>query len=395
MTKIPYSATAFSTKVKIITLALCAALSACVDEKTIPPLLPNEQSKALADKSIINITDNANVSKQFLYDLMRPFFEREDLHETRAIVIMHRGRIIAERYAPGYTEETPLLGWSMSKSLTATLVGLMVADGRLVLDDPAPVKAWQSPGDPRGNITLRHLLHMASGLDHSEGAPGRDKGLYQGDTPRMLFLDGRYNVAEYAINRQLEAQPGTKFEYSSATTNILADIMTNILTDSKDPVVRRDAMLQFAHGRLFEPLGMKTVFPEFDRSGTMLGSAFIHASARDWGKLGEFLRNNGSVKGAQLLPTSWTRFIRTPSPTDPAYGGQTWLNKLRPNGPNPIIFEGRGNRDIFGMLGHLGQTVIVSPDHKLTVVRLGKTLDGDTRPIYEQIEKVILQFPES
>ena len=395
MIKISNNAISISAKAKILILTLCVTLSACTDEEAIPPLLPDAQSKALAEKSIINIANDANVSQQFLFDLMRPFFEREDLHETRAIVIMHRGRIIAERYAPGYSEKTRLLGWSMSKSLTATLVGLMVADGRLVLDDPAPVEAWQSPGDPRRNITLRHLLHMASGLDHSEGAPAQDRALYEGDTPRMLFLDGRYNVAEYAINHQLEAQPGTKFEYSSATTNILADIMTNILTDSKDPVVRRDAMLQFAHGRLFEPLGMKTVFPEFDRSGTMLGSAFIHASARDWGKLGEFLRNNGSVKGAQLLPTSWTRFIRTPSPTDPAYGGQTWLNKLRPNGPNPIIFEGRGNQDIFGLLGHLGQTVIVSPDHKLTIVRLGKTLDGDTRPIYEQIEKVILQFPES
>lgn len=397
MIKRPYSATAFSAKAKIITLSFCAVLSACTaEEERIPPLLPEAESQALADKSIINIADDADVSEQILYDSLRPFFEREDLTETRAMVIMHRGKVVAERYATGYSQETPLISWSMAKTVTATLVGLMVADGRLVLDDPAPVEAWKSPGDPRGKITLRHLLHMASGLDHSEGAaPEEGKAIYQADTTRMLFLDGRDNVALYAEARQLEAQPGEKFEYSSATTNILADIMTNILTDSKDPVVRRDAMLRFARGRLFEPLGMETIVPEFDRSGTMLGGSMMHASARDWAKLGEFLRNNGSVKGAQLLPTSWTRFMRTSSPTDPAYGGQTWLNKVRPEGRNPILFEGRGNQNVFAMLGHLGQSVIVSPNHKLTIVRLGRTLDDRTRPIYEQMEQVIAQFPES
>lgn len=397
MIKRPHSATAFSTKAKIITLSLCAALSACTaQEEGVPPLLPDEQSKALADKSIINIADDADVSEQALYDAMRPFFEREDLSETRAMVIMHRGKIIAERYATGYSEQTPLISWSMAKTVTATLVGLMVADGRLVLDDPAPVKAWKSPGDPRGKITLRHLLHMASGLDHSEaGSAEEGKAIYEADTTRMLFLDGRNDVALYAEARQLEAQPGEKFEYSSATTNILADIMTNILTDSKDPIVRRDAMLRFARGRLFEPLGMDTIVPEFDRSGTMLGGSMMHASARDWAKLGEFLRNNGSVKGAQLLPTSWTRFMRSSSPTDAAYGGQTWLNKPRPEGRNPILFEGRGNQNIFAMLGHLGQSVIVSPNHKLTIVRLGRTLDDRTRPIYEEVEQLIALFPES
>lgn len=380
---------------KITMIGLCLSLSSCADEETgPPPLLDDEQSQALADQSTINIADDADVSAQKLSDAMRPFFEREDLSETRALLIMHKGRIIAERYAPGYDETTPLISWSMAKTVTATLVGLMVADGRLVLDDPAPVEAWQTPGDPRGAITLRHLLHMASGLDHTEGG-GEDKPIYEADTTRMLFMDGRDNVALYAEARQLEAQPGTKFEYSSATTNILADIMTNILTDSKDPIVRRDAMLRFAKGRLFDPLGMDTIVPEFDRSGTMLGGSMMHASARDWAKLGEFLRSNGSVQGAQLLPTSWTRFMRTSSETDAAYGGQLWLNKARPDGRNMILFGGRGDQNIFAMLGHLGQSVIVSPNQKLTIVRLGRTLDDRTRPIYDQVEKMIALFPES
>jgi len=395
--KLLQSATAFSPKAKILLMGLCLSLSACAKEETGPsPLFPDAESKALADKSVINISNDADISEQALDDALRSFFEREDLSETRAVVIMHKGSIVAERYAPGYNEETALISWSMAKTLTATLVGLMVADGRLVLDDPAPVAAWNSPADPRRNITLRHLLHMASGLDHSEGAaPEQGKAFYEADTVRMLFLDGRNDVAQYAQARQLEAKPGEKFEYSTATTHILNDIITNILTDSKDPITRRDAMLTYVKGRLFEPLGITTMVPEFDRSGTMLGGSMIHGSARDWAKLGEFLRNNGSVKGAQLLPTSWTRFMRSSSPTDSAYGGQTWLNKVRPEGRNPILFEGRGNQNIFGMLGHLGQSVISSPNHKLTIVRMGKTLDDRTRPIYDHIEDVIALFPEN
>jgi len=400
--KTSQSATAFSSQpkfgsIKIILMGLLLSAAACAERDVEPsPLLPDAESKALADKSIINVAQDADVSVSILRDALRPFFERNDLSETRAVVIMHKGSVVAERYAPGYSENTPLISWSMAKTLTATLVGLMVADGRLVLDDRAPVAAWSSPADPRNKITLRHLLHMASGLDHSEGAaPDQGKALYESDTTRMLFLDGRDNVAQYAQARQLEAQPGEKFEYSSATTNILADIMTNILTDSKDPVARRDAMLTFAKGRLFDPLGMTTMVPEFDRNGTMLGGSMVHGSARDWAKLGEFLRNNGSVKGAQLLPTSWTRFMRTSSPTDPAYGGQTWINKQRPEGRNVVLFGGRGADNIFGMLGHLGQSVISSPNHKLTIVRMGKTLDGQTRPIYDHIANVISKFPET
>ncbi len=395
--KIMAKATAFSRSAKIIALGLYLSLSACSDEIKGPePLLPDEQSQELADNSIINIVDDADVSQNDLYDAMRPFFERRDLAETRAMVIMYKGRVVAERYAPGYNESTPLISWSMAKTMTATLVGLMVADGRLVLDDPAPVETWSSPADPRSKITLRHLLQMSSGLDHSEGpVPEQGKAIYDADTTRMLFLDGRENVAQYAQARQLEANPGEKFEYSSATTHILADIMTNILTDSKDPVVRRNAMLEFAKGRLFDPLGITTMVPEFDRNGTMLGGSMIHGSARDWAKLGEFLRNNGSVKGAQLLPTSWTRFMRTSSPNDPAYGGQTWLNKPRPDGRNPILFDGRGRENIFGMLGHLGQSVISSPNHKVTIVRMGKTEDSKLRPVFDQLEIVMNKFPES
>jgi len=341
--------------------------------------------------------DDAAISEEMLQRAVAPFFEDSALDETRAVVIMHGGLVIAERYAPGISPETPLLGWSMSKTLTATLLGIMVADGRLSLDSPAPVAEWQTPGDPRAKITLRQLLHMASGLDHTEGPTEENgKAIYEADTARMLFLeDGRDDSARYAETRILEAAPGTQFEYSTATSNILSDIMTRILTDSKNADVRQAAMLQFAKGRLFEPLEMDSMVPEFDRSGTMLGGAMIHGTARDWGKLAEFLRNNGSVKGAQLLPTRWVRFMLTPSEQDEAYGGHIWLNRVRRAGRNQVLFPGKAPDDVFAMLGHLGQFAVVSPKHKLVIVRMGKTTDDRQGPVNDQIAQVINLFLEN
>ncbi len=351
----------------------------------------DEPARAPVRPGIENIAADASPGKARLAAAIAPFFEDAALDETRAVVVMQGGRVIAERYAPGYSPDSRLISWSMAKSVTGTLVGMMVADGLLVLDDPAPVPEWSSPGDPRSKITLRHLLNMTSGLDHTEMAEG-DTPIYGADTTRLLFLDGRENVARYAEKRNLEAVPGTKFEYSTATSHILTDIMTRTLTDSTDPAVRRQAMLDYARGRLFEPLGMKSAMPEFDRSGTMLGGSMIHATARDWAKFGEFLRNNGSVRSAQLLPTSWTRFMRTSSPRDPAYGGHIWLNKRRPAGQDQVLFPGKAPPDVFAAIGHLGQFIIVSPQHRLTIVRLGKTQDDKLDPVNAQLAKLVGVF---
>ena len=375
--KSPIAATAFST-------IAAFALISCGAE---PPAKPVKPGPTM-------IVDDAAISRDALAAAITPMFEDPAMAQTRALVIMHGGRVVAERYAPGYGPDTRLISWSMAKSVTAVLLGLMIADGRLALDEPAPVPEWHNPGDPRAKITLRHLLHMSSGLDHTEVAEG-DVEIFDADTPRMLFLDGRENVARYAESRMLEAKPGEKYEYSTPTSHILADIMTRSLTDSKDPVVRRNAMLEYAQGRLFEPLGMASAFPEFDRNGTMLGGSVIHATARDWAKFGEFLRNNGSVRGAQLLPTSWVRFMRTPSPTDSSYGGHIWLNRKRNEGRDQVLFPDKGPRDVFSALGHLGQFVLVSPRQKLTVVRLGNTVDSELDPVNDQLAKILAAFPKN
>lgn len=335
------------------------------------------------------------LGEKALRAVVAPMFEDPLMAETRALVILHNGKLVAERYAPGYGPDTRLISWSMAKSVTATLLGMMVSDGRLSLDEPAPVSAWHNPGDQRAKITLRHLLQMSSGLDHTEGlGPGAEIAIYEADTPRMLFLDGREDVARYATSRPMEAGVGEKFEYSSATSNILVDIMTRSLTESEDPVERRDAMLEYARGRLFDPLGMDSMAPEFDRHGTMLGGSMIHATARDWAKFGEFLRNDGAVRSAKLLPTSWVRFMRKPSPNDASYGGHIWINRKRPEGRDQVLFPGRAPDDVFAALGHLGQFVVVSPQHHLVVVRLGKTANAEMGPVNDQLARIINAFPK-
>lgn len=337
------------------------------------------------------ITSIPGVSTATLNSEIDALFNADDYAETRALVIMRGGEIVAERYAPGYDRNTRFISWSMAKSVTAVLVGLMVADGRLALDAPAPVPDWQRPGDPRGAITLRHLLHMASGLEHTEaGDPP-----YESDEVRMLFLDGRDNMVRYAAGQPLEAEPGSKFEYSTNTTVILADIITRQLTPSTDPEVRRRAMLDYMRGRLFEPLGLASMVPEFDASGTMIGGSMIHANARDWARFGEFLRNKGSIAGNQFLTRGWVDFMLTSSPNDPAYGGHIWLNKPRPDGRNTVLYPDLLPANVFAAQGHLGQYVIVSPSQRLTLVRLGKTQDNALDPVKSQLGKIMTLFPQT
>lgn len=375
-------------KIKITALSFLAfALAGCAasDEPAAPPPKTAEE--------LAYISDASPIPKARLDAAISPLFDDPAMAETRALLIMHRGEIIAERYGEGYDEDTRFISWSMAKSFTGALIGFLVADGRLVLDDPAPVPDWQRPGDPRGDITLRQLLHMSSGLDHTEVGEEGGKTLYEADTQQMLFLSGAGDMAGYAEARPMEAEPGAKFEYSTATSMILADIITRTLTNSTDPKVRRDTAMRFIRGRLLEPLGMDSTYFEFDANGTFLGGSIIQSTARDYATFGEFLRNNGARRGAQHLPVSWVKFMRSSSANDPAYGGHIWLNKRRPEGRNQVLFPDMAPDTVFAALGHLGQQIIVSPEQKLTVVRLGKTQDDVLGPMSDQMGRIVAMFP--
>ncbi|MBO9697968.1 MAG: serine hydrolase [Sphingopyxis sp.] len=299
------------------------------------------------------------------------FADADDVGQTRALLILRDGDLIYERYGAGFGPDSKLISWSMAKSITAVLTGFLVADGQLSLDGPAPVEAWQRSGDPRGAITLRSLLHMSAGLEHVEnGDP-----VWQGDTVAMLFGGGAGDMAGFAEAKPAAAQPGEVFNYSSATSVILSDILADTLTPSKNPEARRDAMHDFIGGRLIEPLGMTSLTPEFDAHGTMIGGSIMHATARDYAKFGEFLRNHGVVDGQRLLPETWMKFMLTPSAKDAGYGGHIWLNRKRPAGAQPALWPDRGPNDLFACIGHQGQYIIVSPSQRVTIVRLGVTTD--------------------
>ncbi|PLK27905.1 serine hydrolase [Novosphingobium sp. TH158] len=367
----------------ILTLSLLPALAACGSsgkDATPPPPLSSEAMAAVVEKPGVN--------RERLARAVDALFADSEAGETRALVVFSGGRIVAERYGEGYGKDTRLVGWSMSKTITAVMIGQLVSDGRLRLDDPAPVPAWQRPGDPRGGITIRQLLQMRSGLRHTEaGDP-----VYESGEVRMLFLEGRDNMAAWAEAQPLEAEPGRKFEYSSASTVILSDIATRALTPSTDPAIRQHAVADYLRTRLFEPAGMKGTVAEFDAAGTMIGSSLIHATARDWGRFGEFLRNGGTARGVQLVPSGWVDFMTSPSPRNPGYGAQTWLNRPQPDG-RESLFPGRAPKSLFAALGHLGQYVIVSPEQKLTVVRLGKSTEAERKAVREHLARIVRLFP--
>lgn len=315
------------------------------------------------------------IARADIAPLVEALFTEEGVGETRAVVVMHNGELIAERYAPGYSADMRYISWSMAKTMTGMLIGFLVDDGVLELDAPAPIAEWQGENDARGNITLRHLLHMASGLDHTEV----NDPIWDSDTNRMLFSTETDDMAAYAVSRPLEANPGEKYEYSSATTVILARIIADALTDSNDPGERAAAYRRFAEQRLLGPARISSVFFEFDARGTQIGGSLIHATALDWARLGEVMRTGQGPDGAQIISPEWREFMLTPSPRNGEYGGQTWLN--RPGGvfDNPVLFPARAPNTLFAFNGHLGQYVMVSPEQGLTVVRLGNTPDGELR----------------
>lgn len=342
----------------------------------------------LAPAALAAVSKDPGVPREKLARALDALFTRHDLGETRAVLVLHGGKTAAERYESGYGPQTRFLGWSMSKTVTGVLIGVLVAEGRLRLDTTPPIPAWQRPGDPRGAITLRQLLQMRSGLRHKENSAP----LYDSGEVRMLFRDGRDDMAGWAEAQPLAHEAGQVFTYSTPTGVILADIAARVLAPDATPDARQQAVAGFFASRLSGPLGARSFTPEYDASGTMIGGSMIWASARDWGKFGEMLRHKGSVNGAQLVPRAWVEFMTRPSPRAPDYGAMTWLN--RPSGTKRnVLFAAQGPKDAFAAIGHLGQYVIVSPSQELTIVRLGKTDEADIPALQEALAKVTALYP--
>jgi CubicO group peptidase (beta-lactamase class C family) len=280
---------------------------------------------------------------------------------TRAIVVVRRGELVAERYADGFGPETPLTGWSMGKSLTNALIGVRVGEGALALRAPAPVPAWAD--DPeRAGITLDALLRMSSGLAFDE-----DYGDYGSDAMQMLFGDAGRDMAAFAASRPLAHQPDTHWAYSSGTTNLLQRILVGTFEDP-------NAAYGWMRRRVLDRIGMTRTLIEPDLVGTPVGSSFAYGTARDWARLGLLFLNDGVWEGERILPRGWVAYSTTPTPDAPRgrYGAQWWLNRGAADDPQDRDFP-MLPRDTFLAAGFDGQNVVVVPSEELVVVRLGYT----------------------
>ncbi|MGL4314260.1 MAG: serine hydrolase domain-containing protein [Sphingomonas sp.] len=324
--------------------------------------------------------------------LTDPFFA-VDQGDTRAVLILDDGQVVAKRYQAGYSDDNRFISWSMAKTVTGFLVGALVADGKLKLDAPAPVAEWHAkPGDPRAAITLRQLMNMSSGLRHVEvGDP-----IENSDTNQVLFVGGTNDMAAREIAMPLEVKPGSLWKYSSLTSLLLAEIITRQLTPSHDPRVRAEAYRRFAEERLFRPAGITSAVLDFDGAGTQIGGSIIYMSLPDWGRFGMVLLDGKSPDGkTQIVSPDWLAFMKTPAPTYPGYGGQLWVN-------NPVRGKGQmypgASASVASAEGHLGQHIVTSHDNGhgrgMVIVRLGNTReDIETQVNGRVIAAALQRFP--
>ncbi len=291
---------------------------------------------------------------------------------TKAVVVVHDGKVITERYAPGIGVDTQLMGFSMTKSVVNALIGAMTQQGLTSPSMPAPIPEWR--GDIRREIEVEDLLRMTTGLALDETNSGFDP------SSQMVYLYD--DMAGFAVNAMPVAERRKRWHYSSATTQLLARVI-------RDGVGGPEQTLAFAWRELFDPLGMRHVTLEFDGSGTLQGSTYMLASARDWAKFGLLYLNDGMVGGKRILHEDWVDFSAAAT-LDTDYGAGFWTN--RSEHPNA---KGRVRlgipRDAFFASGDLGQRIVIMPTQHLVIVRLGDSVDptGDIRGLGRLVKEVI------
>ena len=303
--------------------------------------------------------------------------DRDHLRRTRALVVVHAGRIVAERYAPGFNADMPLIGWSMTKMAINALAGVLVQDRKLRLSDTALLPEWRHDRDLRRDITLDQLLRMTSGLSFNEDYADQSSDILQ-----MLFVQG--DQARFAASKPLVSSPGTQWSYSGGTSNIIALLMRQQFGEEKD-------YLGFPRERLFGPLGMRSAVLEPDSGGTFIGASFMYASARDWARLGLLFLRDGVWQGRRLLPEGWVAYTLTPTQRSPdaEYGAHVWLKlpDLQQLGEPPMP------EDAYYMLGYDQQIVAVVPSRDLVIVRLGLTREESAWDHARELTPIVRSFP--
>ncbi|MDN5201397.1 serine hydrolase [Fulvivirgaceae bacterium BMA10] len=323
----------------------------------------------------------SNVNRSKLERAIKSQFEETDpdnLLRTRAVIVLYNGNLLAEHYADGYSKDTPLLGWSMTKSVVNALIGILVKQDKLAISNQELLAKWQEAQDPRREISLDQMLRMSSGLEFKEEYSTPI------DVPKMLF--GSYSASEYASEKELRSRPDGEWYYSSGTTNIVSKIIRNTFQSDL-------TYLSFPREALFNKLGMQSATMEIDASGSFVGSSFMYATARDWARFGLLYLNDGVWNNERILPEGWVSYSTHPTPLVPMgnYGAHWWLN----------AGDEEGNRkfpslpqDAYYAAGHEGQIIMIVPSKKTVIVRLGLTLDSG-RWDKEKFVKEVLESIEN
>ncbi|MBQ4820002.1 serine hydrolase [Aquimarina sp. MMG016] len=277
--------------------------------------------------------------------------EGENIQKTRAVLVIHKDQIIAEKYAEGLDKDSKLLGWSMTKSVLATIYGVLQSQKKININDKAPVEAWQN--DDRKEITINNLLQMNCGLEWDE-----DYGSIS-DATTMLYLDT--DMTKTQIHKKLIHKPNEYWYYSSGVSNLLSGILRKHFDSYQE-------YLDYPYREFIDKIGMHSMLMETDMVGNYVGSSYAWATVRDWGKFGLLYLHKGNWNGEQIFNPSWTDYVTTPSPTSEGdYGGHFWLNVggFYPDAP----------KDMFSANGFQGQRVFIIPSKDLVIVRFG--LIGD------------------
>ncbi len=291
------------------------------------------------------------------------FTEADPKHprQVKAAVVLAHGKVIAERYAPGYGVDTPINGWSVSKSVMNALVGVMVREGKLSVAQPAPIPKWRAQGDPHGAITIDNLLRMTSGLSVDEDNSGFDV------SSQVLYTERDMVLA--SIHQKMIRKAGAEFHYGSPQTLILARIVENLVGGTPE------SFLRFARRELFEPLGMTGVTVETDDAGTPVMSSYVSAPARSWARFGQLYLQDGMIGKVRVLPVGWVDYSRRAT-LGSNYGAGFWTNMTTAPEAQRRIAAGMP-ADTFFASGAMGQRIYIIPSRDVVIVRMGLTPDGD------------------
>ena len=297
-------------------------------------------------------------------------------NNTRALVVAYRGKIIGERYAPGWTKNTPQISWSQGKSIAAALTGVLVQQGEYGLEDKAPIPEWHGDGDPRNAIKVKHLLRMASGLDFINNSIGRPGSWLKTNEHFRIYFDG-LNVYEHAIDQPMDLPPDSLFRYRNSDPLSLARIARTTVE------ARGEDWLTFPQRALFDRIGARNYLLEPDAWGNFIISGYDYGSAHDWIRFGLLHLWDGVWEGERILAEGWTDFVSSPGPgaKDDEYGGLFWLNLN--NGYDRIPSDGYSAR------GFMGQTTMIIPSRDMVVVRLGPSPRNAPRYFNEFVGRVL------